>query len=157
MVVLCIDEMTVQSNLVYDSHTHELIGFTDLGDPDLNFNCLNKSEELATHALVFLVRGLSKNLTFPLAYFATSSLTSSQLFPLFWKAVFVLEMFCGLKVIATTWDKASANQRCRRMMKGLDTQENEKPVTYRVINLYASDRYIYFISDQPHLMKTIRN
>ena len=35
-MVLSFDEMKVQSNLVFDKHTNELIGFVDLGDEDVN-------------------------------------------------------------------------------------------------------------------------
>lgn len=36
-VVLLFDEMKVQSNLVFDKHTGVLIGYVDLGDPDINY------------------------------------------------------------------------------------------------------------------------
>ena len=42
--------------------TGELIGFTDLGDPDLNYGSLEKVNELATDALAFLVRGVCTEL-----------------------------------------------------------------------------------------------
>ena len=29
--------MKIQENLVWDKHTNELIGFLDLGDPELNY------------------------------------------------------------------------------------------------------------------------
>lgn len=49
--------------------TGELIGFTDLGDPDLNFGSLEKVDEIASHALAFLVRGVCTELKFCLAHF----------------------------------------------------------------------------------------
>ena len=57
-VVLLFDEMKIQANLVLDKVTGELIGFIDLGDLDLNFAVLEKADEIASHALVFLVRGM---------------------------------------------------------------------------------------------------
>ena len=87
--------MKIDSNLVFDKNTHELIGFTDLGDPDINYSCLDTSNELATHALLFMVRGLATNLKTSLAYFATSTLTAVQIFPLFWEAVAILETTCN--------------------------------------------------------------
>ncbi len=35
-VVLSFDEMKIQSNLVFDKHSNELIGFVDLNDEDVN-------------------------------------------------------------------------------------------------------------------------
>ena len=53
----------------------------------------------------------------------------------------------ALKVIATTSDKASANQRLIKMHGSL----------YKARNMFAPERYIYFFSDAPHLVKTVRN
>jgi hypothetical protein len=39
-VVLLFDEIKVTSNLVFDKITGELIGYIDLGDPDINFGTL---------------------------------------------------------------------------------------------------------------------
>ena len=82
-VVLLFDEMKDQSNLVFDKVTGELIGFVDLGDPDVNFAVLEKADEIATHALVFLIRGVCTQLKFSLAYFATSGVTSIQLYSIY--------------------------------------------------------------------------
>ena len=38
--VLLFYEMTVKSNLVFSKESDELIGFTDLGDPEVNYNTL---------------------------------------------------------------------------------------------------------------------
>ena len=82
-MVLLSDEMRVLSNLVFDKATGELIGFVDLGDPDVNFAVLEKADEIATHALVFLIRGACTQSKFSPAYFATSGVTSIQLLPIF--------------------------------------------------------------------------
>lgn len=63
-MVLLFDEMKVMSNLVLDKVTGELIGFTDLGDLELNYAVLEKVNEIATHALAFLVRGVCTDLKF---------------------------------------------------------------------------------------------
>ena len=105
-MVLLFDEMKVMSNLVLDKVTGELIGFTDLGDLELNYAVLEKVNEIATHALAFLVRGVCTDLKFCLAHFATTGVTSAQLMPLFWEAVCILETSCNLWVIAATSDGA---------------------------------------------------
>ena len=153
-VVLLFDEMKIMSNLVFDKVTGELIGFTDLGNPDLNFGSLEKIDEIATHALVFLVSGVCTELKFCLAHFATTGVTAAQLMPLFWEAVCILETTCNIWVIAATSDGASPNRRFYRLHKPLD---GDADVCYRTINLYAPHRFVYFFSDAPHLVKTTRN
>ena len=78
-IVLLFDEMMIMSNLVFDKVTGELIGYVDLGDPVINFATLDKADAVATHALVFLVRGVCTDLKFSLAYFATNGITAAQL------------------------------------------------------------------------------
>ena len=148
--------MKIRSNLVYDKESGELIGFVDLGDPDVNYSTLQDENELATHALVFFVRELATDLNFNLAYFATTGITSYQLFPLFWEAVSILELTVNLWVIGTCCDGASSNRRFFRLHKEIDGGAN-RDVVYRTVNLYSSDRSIYFFSDAPHLVKTARN
>lgn len=153
-VVLLFDEMKVMANLVLDKTTGELIGFTDLGDPDLNFGVLEKVDAVASHALAFLVRGVCTELKFGLAHFAATGITAAQLMPIFWEAVCVLETTCNLWV-ATTSDGASPNRRFYRLHSDLDGNA-DSDVCYRTVNLYAPHRYIYFLSDAPHLIKTTR-
>ena len=54
IVLFRFDEMKIQSNLVFDKHTNELIGFVDLKDATVNYATLDNIDELATHVLVFL-------------------------------------------------------------------------------------------------------
>ena len=160
-VVLLFDEMKIQQNLVWDKHTGELIGYVDLGDIDVNYATLEKVDELATHVLVFLIRSIVNPFKFSLANFATTGATSTQMFPLFWKAVSICELQCKLKVIAATSDGASPNRRLYRLHSHLTKPEDinaDSDVTYRTLNLFSSEkRFIYFISDPPHLIKTARN
>ena len=104
-------------NLVWDKTTGELIGFLDLGDTDLNYATLQSAQQLATHILVFMVKSIANPLSYSFATFATNTLTSYQLYPVFRKAVSVLEMTCNLKVIATVADGASKNRKFCRIHK----------------------------------------
>ena len=81
-VVLLFDEMKINSNLVFDKVTGELIGYVDLGDPEVNYATLDKIDEIATHALVFFITGVCTELKFSLAHFATDGVTADQLMPL---------------------------------------------------------------------------
>ena len=136
------DEMKVKSNLVFDKNNDELIGFVDLGDPDLNFSSFREEEDtLATHALIFYLRGLATTLKYCFGYFATKGINSSQLMPIFWEAVYILEVLCNLRVIAATADGASPNRSFFKFHHLLDPENH--PVCYRTIDLFATWRFIY--------------
>lgn len=110
-IVLVIDEMKIQSSLVFDEHSGSLVGFIDLGDPMTNFACLQEEDTFATHALVFLVRGLCTDLKDIIAYFFTGNVTLFQLMPIFWKVVSTLESSLSLHVIGLVNDGAFPNRK----------------------------------------------
>ena len=63
-VVLNLDEMKMlNEQLVFDKRSNELIGFFDLGDEHVN-EALASGDELATHALVFLIRCVAIDLKY---------------------------------------------------------------------------------------------
>ena len=158
-VFLVIDEVHIKSELVYDKHSGGLIGFVNLGETNNQLfkieNALyNGNEELtfATSMLVLMVRGLFCKLNFPYAQFACPSTNGELLFDPVWEAVSRLERL-GFRVLGLTCDGASPNHRLWKLHS--DTNE----LIYRVPNIYSNNgfRYLYFISDPPHLIKTIRN
>ena len=114
------------------------------------------TDELATHALVFLVRGVATDLKYTLAYFLTKDVTSYQLMSLFWKAVCVLELACNLWVCATVSDGASPNRRFYELHAEIAGNSSEG-IVHATVNLFCLSRKIYFFSDAPHLVKTTRN
>ena len=156
-VSLLFDEMKIQESLVWDKHTGELVGYVDLGDAEVNQANFDKPDTIATHVLVIMVRSIINPFKFSLANFATTSANSSQLFTLFWKAVSILELSCQLKVIAVTCDGASSNRKMFKMHSKMNVPDVNIDVVYKTKNLYCTERYIFFIADQPHLLKTARN
>ena len=139
-VVLVMYEMKIQSDLVFDKNSGDLVRFMDLGDPMINLACLDEKDTMATRALAFLVRGLRTDVKHIIAYFFTGNVTSYQLMPIFWKVVSTLELSLDLWVVALVNDGAA-----------------KRDVVYKTINLFAPSRFIYFFADIPHLMKTARN
>ena len=110
-MVMLFDEMKIQENLVWSKHNRDLIGFVDLGDVNLNYAVLQETNTIVPHALVFLLRNVVNPLKFVLVNFVTKNATSSQIFPLLWKAVAVCETQCAIKVVAASCDGASANRK----------------------------------------------
>lgn len=142
-VAVVMDEMKIQSNLVFDKVSGDLIGFVDLGDPMTNFANLTDEDPIATHAMAFLVRGLCTDLKHIIAYFFTGNVTSFQIMPLFWRTVAVLEVSLNLHVCAAVNDGASPNRKFFRLHSKL-AGEVECDVVYKTPNIFAPSRFIFF-------------
>ena len=124
-VTLIWDEMKIKEGLVFDKYNCQLIGFVDCGDinhilDSLEHQCTSPDKEphsnrnVATHMLVFMVRGIFSALVFPYAQFPTNGVSSGELCPMVWEAVYNLEV-SGFKVMAFTCDGATCNRKFFRM------------------------------------------
>lgn len=174
-VCLAIDEMHIREGLVFNKGTGAMVGYTDLGDVNnqlLKFeqslkasttstksalstpaqstaSSISTALQLAKSMLVIFVCGLFTKLKYPFAQFPSLNLTGDLLFNPFWECVKRLE-FSGFKVVAATADGAKCNRTFFRM-------HGCKNDLFRTLNPFATDRFIYFFSDPPHLLKTARN
>ncbi len=162
-VALVIDEMHIKEDLVYDKHSGALVGFVNLGDTN---ECLLQFEHsmesgtdacsatLAKTMMVFMVRGLFTKLEFPYVQFPCASLSGDLLFDPLWEAIYRLER-SRLKVLAVTADGASTNRRLFRIHY---PKAKAGEVLYKVVNHHSPEkRFLFFFSDPPHLLKTVRN
>ena len=90
----------------------------------------------------------------PYAHFHTAGTTGQELYPIVWEGVQQLEVL-GFIVICISCDGASPNCKFFKMHGNYGLKDG---VIYKAINRYSEDkRDIYFMSDVPHLLKTIRN
>jgi DNA transposase THAP9 len=108
-------------------------------------------EQLASHVLQLMVRGISTSILTTFAYFATKTLTANQLYPILWEAVEILEAK-GIRVLAFVSDGAAANRAFYKM-----SLAEKKGDNWYTKNPYDRTRNIYFVCDVPHLLKTVRN
>jgi hypothetical protein len=155
-VCLVFDEVRIKEDLVYDKHSLKIIGFVDLGNVSNQLLRLQRLETgrmeqcIAKHMLVFMMRNLFSKLEFPYAQFPCSSLSADLIFPLVWDCVKRLESY-GFKVMALTADGASCNRKFFKM-------HGTEKFPYKTVNIFSREkRPIYFLSDVPHLIKTVRN
>ncbi len=103
-VILLHDEVKIKNDLVYCKHTGELIGFANLGNfnnalVDFEKQCqsegANCTPDIATYMLVFMVRGVSTRLEYPLAHFPCSGcITADFIYSLLWEAVRPWKLWC---------------------------------------------------------------
>ena len=160
-IVLAFDEMKIKDDLVYNKHTSQIIGYVSLGSTEQQLLLLEEEKidaagHVATHMLQFMVRAISAHLNYPVAHFATSTLTAEQLYAMVWDVIGSLESI-EMKVIIITADGASANRKFFRMHADPAGGNVANGIVYKTTNVYAPDREVYFMSDVPHLMNTVRN
>ena len=156
-VFILIDEMYIKEGLVYDKGSALLLGLYDLGgivqelkDYEEKITCdLPHRRPLAKSMMVFMVRGIFCDIKFPYAQFPLASGTGYDLFPLVWQAIDRLACN-GINVMGITADGASINRKMFRL------HCPEESLIYKTTNIYTN-KDIFFFSDPPHLLKTIRN
>ena len=160
-VALLLDEMKIKEDLVFNKHSGHIMGYVNLGNVEQQLLLLEKEDQsltdhVATHVLQFMVRGLSQRLEYPVAHFATSTLTASQLYSMVWEVICKLESL-DLKVMVITADGAAVNRKFFRMHLMPSRSNVSNGVVYKTTNPFDPEREVFFISDVPHLIKTTRN
>ena len=154
-IVLSFDEMKIQENLVYDKNCGNLVGYVDLGDPDINYLSFDNADVLESHVMMFYIRGLASDLKFELGYFGTRGMLSYQIMSGFWRAVSILEDTCNLLFICYCCRFDGASPHFFKMHREMSGSESD--LVYRTAHIFHPGRYICFFADAPHLMKTTRN
>ena len=131
------DEISLKSALVYNSHRDVIEGFENFGD-------LDQSKYMATHELVFMVRGLSSKWKQPVRYFLSSGpITGKMLQSLIRSCIDKLAKI-GLSLNALICDQGSNN---RQFIESLEKVTCDKPF------ITVGHKNIYVIYDPPHLLK----
>ena len=155
-VVVMFDEMKIKCNLVFNKHSEKLIGFVDLGDPQINYATFDEIQP-ASHVLAFYVGGITTKLSFMFGYFFTRNVVSFQIMPLFWRGVAILELKVNLNVVAGISDGASPNRRFFQLHDSFGGTVSDTNIVYKTKNLFSPGGWIWFFADAPHLLKTSRN
>lgn len=142
-VALLHDEMSIRSDLVFDVRTGALVGFVNKDTWTFD----HQEEKLATQALVFYVVGMNSSLKMSIGYFGTKNSKADELYQLLWAAIGFVEE-CGLKVISSTSDKASPNQKLYQLHQ-VPALAGE--VCFKTTNLFAPERHLLHIRPStPH-------
>ena len=157
-MIIAVDEMYIKAGLVFNKACGALVGFHDLGevnnllgDLERELKNPNTRRPLAKAMLVFMVHGLFTSMKFLYVQFAAGSTKGATLFPLFRQVIFRLTRL-GLCVVAVTCDGASDNRRL------FSLHDITSKMVYKTRNVYCKNKsIIFFFSDPPHLIKTIRN
>ena len=92
--------MKKKADLVYRKSTERLVGYTDLGNVNDElrlFESRVQSEEyrqgFATHVIVYMVRGIFRNLVYSFGFFVSLGFMATQLLPWYMEKKFSCQMF----------------------------------------------------------------
>ena len=149
--LLLVDEMSTRKSLLLDLKTMKFKGMEDLGDTAPK----EIESKMADHGLVIMFQPLYDNYSQPIAVFASKGPTGGDvLAKLLVQAIVLLEN-AGAKIHGIVADGGKPNRKMWTEM-GCSGKMDE---SFKNWFEHPTDeaRKVYFFSDAPHLMKTIRN
>ena len=134
------DEMKIKPGLAYYSKYDQIIGYDTCSK--------SPSTKIATHALVFMVRGIAKEWKQVFGiFFSTDTASSAELNYLVCDAVATLQN-CEMNPQCIICDMGSSNQRLFSSELGIT---EDKPY------FFVNEKKIFAMFDPPHLLKCLRN
>lgn len=143
------DEIQISPGLDYDASTGSIIGQPTIGPS----NAATK-EALATHALVFMLAGITSRWKQAVAYhFTSSSFDAEQVKQCLFNVIRRAES-AGVTVSAVVTDMGPGNTAIWRLC-GIHASKYGKPRT-SCPHPCGNGRHLYFLADAPHLLKNLR-
>ena len=140
LCTLPMDEVSLKANLQYDQAKDEVVGVEDFGDGE-------RSNKVATAALVFMARGIKENWKQPLGYvLVNEACPSERIKPVLFKMIDELTSM-GLHVQTIVSDLESNFQK---LLRELNITPEKPWFTH-------NGKKIICLFDPPHLIKAIRN
>lgn len=152
-VSVIFDEMAIMPALNFNEREGCIHGFEDLGSGA-------RSQQISTHSLVFMVRGLKKRFKQPLCYvFSSKGGAKAAQIQKILKQILELLLDVGLKPITIICDQAQVNMA---VIKAL-LQDTRAEYLRKGDSVYLEGSFelkgfrIFPIFDPPHMLKGIRN
>ncbi|KAJ6648165.1 DNA transposase THAP9 [Pseudolycoriella hygida] len=121
------DEMSLSTHLDFYPIKDYIDGFEDLES--------KRSTDFATHALVFMVRGMNKAYKQPISYFLTNTICAAELAELIQLVISVV-IDAGLKVVGSVCDAVNSNMAAVKRLinpKGMN-KAYKQPISYFLTN-----------------------
>lgn len=148
--VLMFDEMAIEPGIHWNETSDTIVGFEDYGH--------RREPQFADHALVFMVRGITRKWKQPVAYMYTKGTISTAELVFNIKEVIRQLHRAGLEVVATVCDQGATNMAAINSLKKA-TKESfmRKEEECRSVGFFVDDKEVIPLFDPPHLLKGIRN
>ena len=154
LCVLLVDEMQLHSRIEFDNGLRRIVGY--VSPETLPTGAASGADkEPATHALVFMLRGLTDSWKQTVAYLFTGASLKREPFWKFMQEVIQACESAGLRIQGVTTDMGPANTG---LWNHVGIESTRSRVISAVTHPYdSSDRLLYFVADPPHLLKNLWN
>ena len=144
---LTLDEMAIQPGVQFDRSSSRLCGEVTLPDHSGN----------ATHALVFMLSGVSTRWKQTVAYhFTGDSVRGEAMMPII-NEIISLSASIGLHVVCVTSDMGSSNRAMHKAF-GISCSKSSQTTGTTINKIqhpFCQDRFLHFMFDVPHLKSSI--
>ncbi|XP_036144222.1 uncharacterized protein LOC118646056 [Monomorium pharaonis] len=147
--ILMWDKISIQPKLTYNIRKDVIYGLEDWGN--------NRTNKVANHGLVFMLRGLNSGWKMPLSYnFCNKQTNTAQLIRCIKEHINKVNN-AGFHIVATVCDQGSSNvaaikELLSRINMKRDVEQRAQGQTFEVGNVEVISLF-----DFPHLIKGIRN
>ena len=145
MCSLILDKMSIKSRVEFDRSNGRFCGNVSLPS----------HTGIATHALVFMLGGVTTRWKQTVAYYFTGNSTNGRVIKEIITEIIQCASNIGLNIIYVTCDMGSSN---RALWKDFEIGCSRNSVKKNFIqHPYYAEKRIYFLDDIPYVVKNIRN
>ncbi|KAG7298322.1 hypothetical protein JYU34_017922 [Plutella xylostella] len=150
LCTLIFDEMALSPHFDYSKKRDDIVGFVNNGHETRN--------QIADHALVFMIRGISKNYKQPICYTFCSGSTKKDDLAVLIKTLIRKLNSVGFNVLATVCDQGTSNvSAINSLIEQTKMEYVKKGEEMRNATFEIDGNEIIPLYDVPHLLKGIRN
>ncbi|XP_026290481.2 uncharacterized protein LOC113215119 [Frankliniella occidentalis] len=164
---LLMDEIHISEKLVYSKSTGEMLGYVKLSEAEQEMENLmhviqdknpkKEDPQTAKRILAYMVKGVTNDVKEVVACYTTHSPTKEFLFDRTWDVITHCEL-AGIHILSVVCDGSAVNRGFIQMHTPTNPERQLKSgVVFACKNLCVPDRELFFFSDPPHLIKTLRN
>lgn len=151
LCVLLVDEMQLKPRVELDKGLHKVVGYVSTETLPAD-SPPSAEKEIASHALVFMLRGLTASWKQTVAYLFTGSSIKREPFWEFAKKVIDASESAGFRIQCVTSDMGPANTGLWGQV-GIESSRNK--LASSIPHPCCSERKLYFAADPPHLLKNL--
>ena len=153
LCVLLMDEMQLRTRVEFDKGLQKIVGYVSPETLPADTG-VDKEKEIASHALVFMLRGLTSSWKQTVAYLFTGNSFKREQYWDFTKRVIEASEAAGFKIQCVTSDMGPVNTA---LWNHVGIQSMRNTLTPAITHPCDADRTLYFVADPPHLLKNLWN